>query len=412
MSINPGAISAIPVEVFATYIVEKLRKTNPHLQYAVDESSSVLGGSVVHIPQAGNSPSVVKNRSSFPATAVQRGDSHITYALDVFTTDPTHVSWHEENENSYDKTDSVLNDHVATLAESVGDWMIYAWVHGLKINASTGAYEADVIPSSNIISTTGEAVAVNEEDGQTGVRKAFSYKELQKAQAMMNKASVPKENRFAMIESYQMQQFIDSLSANQMAAFQQAADLENGVVGMFAGFKIMERSSVLAFTSAGVLRTPGAALDATDNLASICWQLNSVAKALGDTKPFQTMDDPQYYGDIFSALVKMGGRCRKVDWKGVIVIRQAAAIASTGIHADVSSLNFVAAGEAKVVEYECANNCTVSITGAGFTKVKSGETITVTAAANTGAARTGTLRISDVVTSEYIEIALTQEAGN
>lgn len=325
MSINTGAISAIPVEIFATYIVEKLRKTNPHFAAATDESQNVLGGSVVHIPQAGTSPSVVKNRSSFPGTVVQRGDSHISYTLDVFTTDPTHVTWHEENENSYDKTDSVLNDHVATLADAAGDWMIWNWVHGLKMNSGTGAYEADVIPSSNIIATSGSAVDVNAEDGQTGQRKAFSYKELQLAQAMMNKAGVPKEDRYAMIESYQYQQFIDSLSANQMAAFQASADLANGVVGKFAGFNIMERSSVLAFTTAGVLRTPGAALAATDNLASICWQKGSVGKAIGDTKPFQDNGNPAYYGDIFSALVKLGGRCRRQDWKGVLVIRQASA---------------------------------------------------------------------------------------
>lgn len=408
MSINPGAISAIPVEVFATYIVEKLRKTNPHLQYAVDESSSVLGGSVVHIPQAGNSPSVVKNRASFPATAVQRGDSHITYALDVFTTDPTHVTWHEENENSYDKTDSVLNDHVATLAETLGDWMIYNWVHGLKL--SEGSYVADNIPAANIIDTTGDAVSVNTEDGQTGTRKAFTYKELQKAQAMMNKAGVPKENRYAMIESYQMQQFIDSLSANQMAAFQQSADLANGVIGQFAGFKIMERATVLAFTAAGVIQTPGTALNATDNLGSLCWQMNSVAKALGDTKPFQDMDNPSYYGDIFSALVKGGGRCRRADWKGVLVIRQASGTAQT-VFADVTTLSFAAAGEAKTVEIECANNTSVTITGTGFTKSKSGETITVTAAANSGAARTGTLKVTDIVTGSFVEVALSQLAG-
>lgn len=324
MPINSGAISAIPVEVFSTYIVEKLRKTNPHLQYAVDESDAVLGGSVVHIPQAGNSPSVVKNRTSYPATAVQRGDSHITYPLDVFTTDPTHVTWHEENENSYDKTDSVLNDHVATLADAAGDWMLWNWVRGLKLNTGTGAYAAELIPASNIIATSGTAVAVNPLDGQTGTRKAFTYKELQTAQAMMNKAGVPKEDRYAMIESYQYQQFIDSLSANQMAAFQQSADLANGIVGRFAGFNVMERSSVLAFTAAGALQLPGAALGATDNLASLCWQKNSVAKAIGDTKPFQEVDSPTYYGNIFSALVKMGGRCRRQDWKGIVVIRQVA----------------------------------------------------------------------------------------
>lgn len=320
--INSGAISTIPVEVFEAYIVEKLRKENPHLQFATDESLKVLGGSVVHIPQSGASPNVVKNRKTFPATAVQRGDSHVTYTLDVYSTDPTHVTWHEENEISYDKTDSVLNDEVATLVESVGDNMIYNWVHGLKPNG--GAYIADVIPASNIIDTSGSAVAVNPEDGQTGTRNAFSYKDLQTAQARMNKAGVPREGRYAMIESYQYQQFIDSLSQNQMAAFQGVADLENGIVGRFAGFGIMERSSVLAFKADGTLQLPDEALDADSNLGCLCWQVQSVAKAKGDIKPFQDTDNPLYYGDIFSALVKFGGRCRREDWKGVLVIRQKA----------------------------------------------------------------------------------------
>lgn len=320
MPINTGAISAIPVEVFNGYIIEKLKKSNPHLAYATDESSNVMGGSVVHIPQAGSSPSVVKNRKVFPGTVVQRGDSHVTYALDVFTTDPTHVSWHEENEISYDKTDSVLNDHVSTLIEAVGDNMFYNWVHGLKL--SGGAYVADVIPVTNILRTTGAAAAVNPEDGQTGNRKAFSYKDLQTAQAKMNKGGVPKDNRYACLESYMYQQFIDSLSANQMAAFQGSADLAKGVVGEFAGFKIMERGSVLAFSSALAPVVPGAALAATDHLASFVWQQGSVAKAAGDVKPFQETDSPTYYGDIFSALVKFGGRCRREDWKGVYAIVQ------------------------------------------------------------------------------------------
>ena len=86
----------------------------------------------------------------------------------------------------------------------------------------------------------------------------------------------------------------------------------------------MERSTVLAFSQAGVLNVPGAALQATDNLASLCWQKNSVAKAKGDIKPFQNVDDATYYGDILSALVKMGGRCRRADWKGIIAIVQGA----------------------------------------------------------------------------------------
>ena len=309
MATNQGAISTIPVEVFATYIVEKLRRQNPHLEAAVDESSFVLAGSVVHIPQAGNSPEVVKNRKSFPATAVQRGDSFVTYPLDVFSTTPTHITWHEENEISYDKTDSVMGDHVATLVEAVGDHMTHAWASGL----------GDVKTGGNFILTTGDATAVAD---LTGTRKALTYRELQAAQAMMNKAGVPKEERYAMLESYMYQQFLDSLSANQMAAFQGSADLAKGVVGEFAGFKILERSTVLAYTTAGKLKAVGEALTGTDCLASLCWQKQSVAKAIGDTKSFHETNSPTYYGDIFSALVKSGGRCRRGDSAGVVVIEQ------------------------------------------------------------------------------------------
>jgi len=315
-----NSISNIPVAILARYIIEKLRKENPHLVCAVDESQMVLGGAVVHIPQAGASPNVVKNRKVFPGVAVQRGDSHITYTLDVFTTDPTHITWHESNETSYDKTNSVLGDHVGTLIELVGDTMFINWITGHKQVA--GVYVADVIPAANIIGTGGAAVAVNPDDGQTGTRKAFVYGDLQKAQAKMNKAGVPKEGRYAAIASYMHQQLIDSFSANQMAAFQASADLKNGIIGKFAGFNIMERGSVLAFDAAGVIHQPDEVLDTDSNLACLCWHKDAVSKAHGTLKPFQDTDSPTYYGDVFSALVKIGGRCRRQDWKGVIVIRQ------------------------------------------------------------------------------------------
>lgn len=316
----PGnAISAIPIEVFENYVIEKLHRTNPFLARSVNESGHVLAGAVVHIPQAGASPEVVKNRKNFPATAVQRGDSFVSYTLNVYTTTPSHITWHEEHEISYDKTDSVLNDHVATLMEAIGDNMLYDWVKGL--NAAGAAAE---LPATAKIVTTGEDVDVTDE-GQTGKRKAFTYKELQKAQALMNKQLIPKEGRVALLESYMYQQLIDSFNANQMAAFGQSADLKNGIVGRFAGFDIMERGEVLAFSAAGAVKVPGEALEATDNLAALCWQKDCVASALGEVKPFLENDSPTYYGDILSALVKSGGRARREDWKGIVAIVQGAA---------------------------------------------------------------------------------------
>ncbi|WP_459926508.1 hypothetical protein [Flavobacterium covae] len=69
-------------------------------------------------------------------------------------------------------------------------------------------------------------------------------------------------------------------------------------------------------------RLPGEALGATDNLASLFWHKNSVTKSVGDTKLFQDFDNPLYYGDIHSGLVKMGGRCRREDWKGIALVVQ------------------------------------------------------------------------------------------
>lgn len=314
----------IPQEFWNSYIVEKLYKTNPHLALCADESKHVKGGSIVYIPQAGANPNVVKNRSSLPAVAVQRGDTAVFYALDVYSTDPTLITWSEGMEISYAKTDSVLGDHTNTLAETVGDDMLFNWVRGFKPTAGGGS-SISYLPVANQLSTSGAATAVNSVDGQTGQRKALHYKDFQKAQATMNKSNTAKTERYAMLESNMLQEFIDSLSANQMAAFQGSVDLKNGVVGTFAGFTFLERSSVLAFdptTNQPIL--PGQALAATSNLATLLWQKDSVAKSTGDTELFQDIGNPLYYGDIHSGLIKTGGRCKREDWKGVLTINQAA----------------------------------------------------------------------------------------
>ena len=306
----------IAKEIFANYVVEKLRRSNPHLGLAADESQYVKAGAVVHIPQAGAPPKVEKNRSTFPAVATRRGDSSVTYALDSFTTDPVHIAWSESAELSYDKTDSVLNDHVATLMDAVGDNTLYNWVAGLK---NKGA-DTDTIPASNIITTSGSPDEMEIAPGINVKRNAFSYQELEKAQYLMNHQNVPKTGRYAILESKMYQQLLASLSANQMAAFQAAADLKNGICGRLYGFDILERSSVLLFTSASVPVVPGTEVVNTMNPGALCWQRDCVALAKGDIMPYQDQKNPLYYGDVFSAEVKIGGRCRRADYAGVVAI--------------------------------------------------------------------------------------------
>lgn len=321
-----NSISKIPQHVYARYIVEKLRRTNPHLSLAYSEDDYVLDGAVVHIPQAGDNPEVVKNRTTLPATAVQRADAQLVYPLDVYTTTPSLLTWHEANEISYDKADSLLSDHTATLMDVIGSWMLYNWVHAYKASD----YSDETLPATNIIKTTGAAVNAAE-SGQTGQRKALTWQDLQSAQALMNKQNVPMEGRYALLESYMYNQLISSLTSdNMMAAYQQVADMRNGVIGRLFGFGILQRSEVINFTSAGKPKLPDEAMSATDQVGCLLWQRDCVAVARGEIRAMQDIDNPLYYGSIFSSLVKMGGRCRRSGWEGVIAIVQDAVSSGVG----------------------------------------------------------------------------------
>ena len=121
-------------------------------------------------------------------------------------------------------------------------------------------------------------------------------------------------------------QLTADLTATQYRDFSAALDVSNGVVGKLYSFNIMMRSTVARYTNA---TTPvpvlwSASGDAAHNAAALCWHKNSVERALGMVNFFEDLGNPTYYGDIYSALVRVGGRIRRNDAKGVLAIVQAA----------------------------------------------------------------------------------------
>lgn len=295
------------LESWAAYIMERFWKDNAFLKNAYDDSSYVLQGRIVHIPQPGSKPAVVKNRSTWPATAVRRTDTDTLYSLDEYSTDPTHIPNIDAIHLSYSKQDSVLGDHMTVLNETVADDMLIKW----------GA-------NATIVKTTGGAAAtqVAPITGQTGNRLSFHPKDLQALMIKMNADNVPKQDRFTLIDDNMFGGFYDALGDTNAKDFSRYADAANGIVGKLHGFSIMTRSSVLAYTSADAQKALGAALAATDNLASLAWQKNTVAVAIGDKKLFQNLNDALYQGDVHSALVMAGGRVRRADGKGIYAIVQ------------------------------------------------------------------------------------------
>lgn len=307
--------AAVEVEYWVDYIVQRLRKDNQFLQFMFDEGQYVVNGSVVHIPQPGSRPTVVKNRSSFPASTVRRTDTDITYVLDEYTTDPTHIQDAEKVQLSYDKINDVLGDHMNTLTEVVGDDLL------IKILAA--------LPSGFVQTTTGGGASTGLVSGQTGTRKVMLPADLKRAQLLMNLNNVPRMERYALLESNMLDQLTSQLDTNSARDFSRAYDAATGIVGELYGFKIMERSNVAVAASAYsggnlAVNALGAATGATDDVVSVCWQKNSVAKAMGDVKFFDKTNDPQFYGDVYSSLVRMGARRRRADNFGVVAIKGAA----------------------------------------------------------------------------------------
>jgi hypothetical protein len=308
VSPDEGVVArAVQVEFWVKYIMERLWKDNAFLQHAYSDDQYVVGGSIVHIPQPGAKPTIVKNRSSFPAAAVRRTDTDITYVLDEYTSDPTHIQDAEKVELSYSKIDSVYGDHAGTLVETVADDFLIKWLTG--------------ITSTGIVRTTGAATSAKV-SGQTGNRKAYVHADLKKARTLMNLQKVPANDRFHLIEENMADELTDSLTATQYRDFSQYYDAATGVIGKLYGFNIMTRSSVAMATAANVINPLGTAVAATNNVVSMCWQKNAVARALGEKKFFEDKNSPLYYGDVYSSLLRAGGRRRRSDDAGIIAIIQ------------------------------------------------------------------------------------------
>ncbi len=143
-------------------------------------------------------------------------------------------------------------------------------------------------------------------------------------QTKANKDNVKREDRYALLSSDMYGQLMDDLSVTQQRDFSATADPANGVVGKLYGWTIMERSFVAAASSDGTIKPYGAAIEAGDHDVAFFWQKDCATRALGEVKFFENPDRAEYYGDVYSALLRFGGRRRRDNSEGVYAVVQAA----------------------------------------------------------------------------------------
>lgn len=296
---------AIQKEIWMNSIVEGLFADNTFLSKAFNADEFVNQGKTVHIPNAGAPSSVKKNRSEFPATVKSRTDIDLTFKLDSYTTDPIKIDLAESVELSYNKRESVLSQDKAKLKEVVSEGVLFEWLEG----------------ATKSLRTTGLAVEAHT-DSATGNRKAFTKAEVKKAMTQFNIDNVPAEGRYMLIDAVMYDQLIDSLTDKESTAFHAAADIKNGVIGKLLTFNIMMRSKVGRYTGSGTNKSWETGGAATDNAVGLAWHFNSLCRALGEVVPYEELNSPTYYGDIYSFEIRYGGRAMRNDVKGLLAIVQ------------------------------------------------------------------------------------------
>lgn len=296
------ALMAVTREIWTKDIVENLYKDNGFATRAFNADMYVLNGKVVHIPVAGAASSVTKNATSFPVNAVKRTDTDAPYNLDTFYSTPRHIEQIEKYELEYDKRQSVMGEDQKALIEAAMEALIYNWAPAAaKTTLTTGASRAATL------------------SGATGNRKKFDKAEVSSIKLLMDAANVPANGRVALMTAYHYNDFLASLTDAERTDVGRVADLKTGLIGKYLGFEIYMRSTVLRYRGADGAyaavdeQANGYAADTSDRAASLFWHDMHVERALGTVDIFDNPRQAEYYGDVISMILRLGGRIRKTE---------------------------------------------------------------------------------------------------
>jgi hypothetical protein len=323
-----GLAYGVALEFWESTIAEYLMREYPWIMRAKDKTQYV-NGSVVHIPQSGVLPGGVRNRKNYPAPVIKRTDSDILYTLDEVSTNPTHIKHAETVELSYDKVGSVLSDHIKQLNFLSAFNIIYRWLG--KNNTMLD------LNAANIVRTTGANIATHL-TGATGNRKTFMVADVASAKTVLinqtkrelnpgRRALVLDENLYNQLKS-------DAVLDNNQKYDLVGAVFQNGDLVKIHGFDIIRTDVMPRFSNAGtpLAKDPltdaddgvpyAASYAATDNACAMVVDFDFVHVSKGSIEMFETLKDAQMQGDMYSALIRIGGSRERLDQAGVVAIVQ------------------------------------------------------------------------------------------
>ncbi len=266
---------ALNKEVWISQILEGFYPDNSFLRKTVDYSQFV-DNDRLHIASAGIDPKVLINNTTYPIKVVEREDEDNEITLDKFETENTIVRRPEALEYSFDKLESVIGQHRATLRKSVAMKATHAF-----------APEQDT-QDTPVISTTGTVA---------GGRKRLCFADILTLKERFDDAEIPLDERYIVLHP----KHVSDLLLEDIELFKDLTNIKDGEPFKFAGFGCFSFSQMPTYRMAeSVLKKVayGAVAQEDDQFASVAFYAKEVMRADGEIYMYSTVDDPKERGTI------------------------------------------------------------------------------------------------------------------
>lgn len=261
---------ALNKEVWVSQILEGFYPDDSFLKKAVNYSQFVENNHL-HIASAGIDPQVLINNTTYPINVVGRDDADNAITLDKFETENTLIRRPDALEYSYDKLESVIGQHRATLRKSVAMKAAHAY-----------APDGDTV-GTPVVTTTGAAV---------NGRKRLTLVDILTLKERFDDAEIPLEERYIILHP----KHVSDLLLEDTKLFKDITNLKEGEPFQFAGFGFYAFPHMPVYRLAdGVYsKVPfTAAKEAGDAFASVAFYAKEVMKADGEIYMYATEDDPK-----------------------------------------------------------------------------------------------------------------------
>lgn len=240
----------------------------------VTDYSGFVNNNTLHFPSEGLDPKVLINNTTYPIKILGREDEDNAITLDKFETENTLVRRPDAIEYSYDKLESVLLQHRATLQTSTARKAAHAF-------APSGDTK-----ETPVVLTTGEV---------SNGRKRITFEDLLTLKARFDDALIPLEERYIILHP----RHVTDLLLEDVRLFKELTDIKDGEPARFAGFGCFQFPYMPTYELKESKYTK-VAFDGTqtEQFASVAFYGKEVMKADGDIYMYARYDDPEERGTI------------------------------------------------------------------------------------------------------------------